>query len=819
MAGKNGMQPGEGTLRRFATAAVFLCAACAPAGAAPPPAIDLSPQVANSGAAPFTESWQQMQARDGNRPASAVSGLAAPQPLSASRLAAIRLRARGTSDAARPDGTTPADLPATSPESPGGVTTVLTPPVIDLTFPCINREDQELTFGAGWFPPDLAFAVGPAHVVEMLTGSVAVYTRAGARLSHVSLSSFFTLVIATTTHPRNGAISPRIHYDRASARWFACALEQGDPIRSQNHIILAVSRGSNPLTALWDKYLIPVGRPAGGGISYFTQYDTLGMDANGVYFGATLTPSTGGLPTYTIAATPRGPLVAATPSIGSIFLFPNLADMFGSPQPALSFDPAGPSDRAWFVASSQLVFRDVHYRTLTWNGATPTLSASSGIVTTPVYGFPPSAPALGSTTNIEVLDDSVQPAVLRNGRLWLSRNVGVNRFGLASKPVPDRSACEWLELDASSSVATLVQSGRIFDNSSSATPRFYYYPSLMVNGQGHASLAMSASSAIQFISAYGSSRLVTDTLGTMSTPTFFRLGQAEYNLLDAGGRNRWGEYSAAALDPLDDMSMWTLQPYASSVNSNTWGTWAARFRAPAPQLTFPAATGDQGESGILVTLTGLGFYDPGPGSANRLNVTISGPGVTVAATAYINSSVVNIVVDVAPDAPLGGRVLAIINPDGQSASAASGFTVVPRVVCPILFGDMNSTGTVDSLDVQRFVECFLVGDAGAAGCGCADLNRDGLLTAADIDLFWLKMFGLGVPVQPCVDTCVGDMNVDHLINGRDIALFVNCFMTGPSIEPGCSCADINDDGSITQTDASLLTGLIIGVGGIQSDCL
>jgi hypothetical protein len=54
-----------------------------------------------------------------------------------------------------------------------------------------------------------------------------------------------------------------------------------------------------------------------------------------------------------------------------------------------------------------------------------------------------------------------------------------------------------------------------------------------------------------------------------------KAGEASYFKDFGSGRNRWGDYSATVVDPLNDQDMWTLQEYAASPkgSSDQWGTW------------------------------------------------------------------------------------------------------------------------------------------------------------------------------------------------------------------------------------------------------
>ena len=535
--------------------------------------------------------------------------------------------------------------------------------------------------------------IGPNHFVELINGSMTVFDRSGSKLGRISLDTFLTVVLNGTTYPRNGSSDPHLIYDRRSGRWFASALETGpDPNGKDNHIILAVSRTSDP-TKVWDKYVIPVGVPDAGTVTYFTDYDTLGLDDNGVYWGMTIVPSDAS-PVYAkLAATPKASLLAASPSLGTVTQFSNITDMLSSPQPAHNQDAVSASSPAWFVSSSATVYANVVYRTLTWSGGVPALTASTSITTT-AFSAPRDAPASGSTTNVDVGDDRLLMAVIRNNRLWTCRNVGLNRNGGASNP--NRTGCGWMELSLSGTSASLRQEGFVYDTAQSG-PTYYYYPAVMVSGQGHVALGFSGSSSSQYISAYTCGRLAGDTLGTMGAVAQLQAGLASYTLKYSGALNRWGDYSYTSLDPNDDMTFWTIQEYAGTP-ANNWSTWIARLRAPAPTLNATTASGARGAH-VALNLTGTGFYDGGTGYSGRLGIKLSGSGIWNYAATFTDSGDASVAFDISVTAAAGARDIILANPDGQTATLAGAFTVTSGTASLSLgnqvWNDANANGVLD----------------------------------------------------------------------------------------------------------------------------
>ena len=69
-----------------------------------------------------------------------------------------------------------------------------------------------------------------------------------------------------------------------------------------------------------------------------------------------------------------------------------------------------------------------------------------------------------------------------------------------------------------------------------------------------------------------------DPPGTVRTVDVIKDGESYYTKFFSGKRNRWGDYSATVVDPVDDNTFWTIQEYAAmrvgtDSSSGRWGTW------------------------------------------------------------------------------------------------------------------------------------------------------------------------------------------------------------------------------------------------------
>lgn len=647
-------------MRHLVVLVAFLTAACAPSlaqgGAGSRGIVLQGPQ------RPFTDSMAAMVERDRTWQAEIEAGLRpAPPPMIAIG-SHVRKKQKPVYEG---DGPFALFLPAAfrDPEPRHGQIRdyrTLSPQDIGVSFTGIRMQDQSGTF---WIPPDTCGAIGPDHFAEILNGSFAIYTRTGTRLSHVTLNSFMTFSSGGTTYPRSYAFDPRLVYDRRSARWFATALEYNGG--NWNHAILAVSRTSNP-SGTWDKYLLEIGRDG-----WFTDYPTIGLDDNGVYIAVTLFSAT--TSTKFVVATRKASLIAASPYLDTLYQQPDTNEYYSTPYTAVSLDATPPDGKAWVVASNPSYYRDMRISSIEWPVSGAPIFGAVVNLTLPEFAEPPTAPAKGSTTNIDAGDMRMHSATMRGGKVWTCRTIGVNAAGGGSGA--DRTAVEWIEIDVTGAAPVITQSGRLYDGAPT-NPVFFYYPSVAVNGLGHMALSFSDSNGNRYVAAETTGRLADDPPGSLQAVLGLQSGLNSYTRV-AGGYNRWGDYSTTSVDPNDDLSIWTVQEYATATR-DSWGTWVTQLLSPAPTLDNPAGSAQAGTTGVALSLTGTGIYDPGPGFPNRLTVELTGGatnGISNYQVTYNGPTSASVTFDIAGDATPGARDIVLTNPDGRQATVIGGFTV------------------------------------------------------------------------------------------------------------------------------------------------
>lgn len=387
------------------------------------------------------------------------------------------------------------------------------------------------------WPPDTCGAVGPDDFVVTVNTVLAVYDKdTGAPRTAVSLSSFMP----------GSSGDPRVLFDQHSGRWFVVISN------FRNRIYLAASRTSDPM-GVWFKTSIPTSQGSDSG--KWPDYPTLGVSEDGVFTAAYMV---GGSNRMTLFAIDKAPLIADSPSLGTVTAFRELP-WEGAIQPAHIYGNPG---YAYFVSRRDGV--SFRIRRLEGPMTDPTLRTIFNLLT-PTSGSPPDVPTLGSEVPLDSVGTRLMNAVYRDKFIYTAHTVNVD----------GRAACRWYQIN--------VTNRDLVTGTISSPTLHYFFPAIAVNGCGDIALGLSGANADQYAACYYAGRSAEDPPGATSEPALLTAGRGPINLIDGFGRNRWGDYSLTSLDPGDDRSMWTIQAYAEG--NNIWGTWIGKMvpvKQPVP---------------------------------------------------------------------------------------------------------------------------------------------------------------------------------------------------------------------------------------------
>jgi hypothetical protein len=403
----------------------------------------------------------------------------------------------------------------------------------------------------GWAPPDCTLAAGPAHVLAAVNSTVHVYAKTGgAPVLQRTLTAWFSNVISQAK-----IFDPKALYDQHAGRWVLMAVAVRKLPQESFHL-LSVSTSSNPLGP-WRTYKLDARRDGATLTNNWADYPALGVDNQAFYITSNMFQFDGGFQYAKLRVIPKAGPYSGGPA--PFFDFVKLKNLNGSlaftVQPCHTF---GAPQVEYMVNTA---FPSGNFLTI-WRVVNPTRTRRNvGIA---AYGLPPDATQKGTSTALDTGDVRVLNAVFRGGSVWTtftSRHDWGDGTNVA--------VAHWLQVDATT--GALVQQG-LFGTGG----RHYFYPALMPDGNGNATMVFARSGAAEFASTRVTGRRAADTLGQLQASAELKAGVARYVHV-IGGRNRWGDYAGIANDPTDNATVWCYHCFASAVD--TWGTWlgATRF--------------------------------------------------------------------------------------------------------------------------------------------------------------------------------------------------------------------------------------------------
>jgi hypothetical protein len=478
-------------------------------------------------------------------------------------------------------------------------------------------------------PPDVDGAVGPTTILEGLNNNYRLIDRtSGATIATVGTATFW----AATGAALDGLYSPRTLYDPYRQRWLVSMVSRQD-------LLLGVSQTSDP-AGHWFLFRYTTSATLG--------FQSFGFNQNWVAVaGNQFSGSTFLRGITLIVHYPQ--LVAGN---GAATLISQASGTHYSSAPCVTYSAT--ADTLYVV--THLSSGGATYQVDTITGTSTPLYTSGPTRVRPGGGWalpsssdalPQSSPLAGASAcgatpcGVASTDAQIRSApVYRAGTIHYVQTIGLPAAGAT------HTAVQWTRLAAPG--GNYLDGCRIEDPLATATNggRWYAYPAVAVNALGDVLVGYSSFSSAQHPSAGYSYRDHADAAGTMRDPLIYRSGEDYYHKDFGHGSNRWGDYSKAQVDPLDDRSLWTVQEYAkartgtddgaSGSNSSRWSTVWAKVAVTAT-VTITASAGPGGSitpsGAVTVTIGADQTFDLTPDGCNHV-ADVQVDGVSVGAVSH-----------------------------------------------------------------------------------------------------------------------------------------------------------------------------------------
>jgi hypothetical protein len=440
--------------------------------------------------------------------------------------------------------------------------------------------------GCNCAPPDPNGAVGLTQYVQIVNEAYQVFDKATGNsvLGPNSISSIWSGFGGVCQN--NGSGDPVVLYDHLANRWLISQFAGSSTITDE---CVAISTTSDA-TGSYYRYGFHLG-------SNFFDYPHLGVWPDAYYMSMNVFNSAG---TQYLGPQPfafdRTKMLAGQPAT---FVSP-VGPLGGSVDAFLPADLDGPTLPPTGAPNTFVGFpgqaTNPNYTTYHFhvNFVTPANSTFTTFANPPAAGFT----ALCPTSRACVPQSGVTSSNYLDGigdRLMFRlayRNFGdhesvVGNYTVSSGGV---AGIRWFELrNVTSGPVTVYQQSTYQPDTT-----WRWMGSAAMDGQGNLAIGFSASSSSIHPQLRYAGRLATDPLNT--------LAQGEAHLYDGAGSqngsgNRWGDYSALAIDPVDDTTFWYTNEYYSSTTSYNWRTRIGSFKlatgnpTPTPTATpRPTAT-------------------------------------------------------------------------------------------------------------------------------------------------------------------------------------------------------------------------------------
>jgi hypothetical protein len=529
---------------------------------------------------------------------------------------------------------------------------------------------------SGVIPPDAMGVVGPQQFILAANGRIRSFDKNSGKADNVldiSSNLFFSPIAEGFTS------DPRIRYDRFSDRWFiVISAASMVPVR----ILLAVSDSGivTPETKWSFFYFEP--RP-----SDWSDYPSLGIDKHALYIGLNFLIK-GNYVTSDAFVIPKAPLLAGTIKP---FGFLNIVD----PDPKKFEGPISPqgvdnydadATEGYIIGIDGFPGR-LMLRRIKDPGGKPAISGNIAIKV-PNSKFPLPVPQKGSIASgqyfLQGFDKRLGNTHIRDKRLYTAHNIGLDNKGSVEAEKPTRNGCLWYEISMKDAEhPTVTQSGVLFQPSPDNDPsqRYFWMPGVMTNGLGSLVMACCTAGDQLYADAAYAMRFSSDPAGALRPAQIYTDSKVVYTLGFPPFKNlRWGEYTTASVDPMDNMTIWSISEFV--VNPLSWGLQAIRVSAQPPAHISKVVPAEIEENQNNVKLTILGervdgsaFYDPDDSYPNHLKVEIED--VKVNSMKWVSFTQIDL--DVSTEfASEESKIIKVTNPDGQVIKTQGVLKIVPK---------------------------------------------------------------------------------------------------------------------------------------------
>jgi hypothetical protein len=430
----------------------------------------------------------------------------------------------------------------------------------------------------GWAPPDPIIAAGLNHVMVAINDDVRIYDKNGNETGSFDANTFF--------NTSDFLFDPKVAFDPWRNRWLVVFLRRNDTSRLAQWSI-AISKTSTPTDNRSDWWQYHFNSDPTG--DRWVDYPQVGFTNNAIYLSGYLIGWTGGLENYSMLMVLNKDQIYSGLGAGRWYWTDMESDGSNDTHlmPLQMWSYGG---KDYVMSTKRSSTNKLTVRRITWTGSDWSQqwnngpSSSPEVVTVPAYANAPNADQSGTLQSLETMDARLLSGTYYNGLAYASQTIAYNWASAGN-----RASVRVYRANVSGAASTVTS------DTFGAQGWDYLYPAISHTNAGEAVVVYgrSNSSTPIEIRVTGWQPGAAEVEGGVQT----KAGESGYQVL-IDGRNRWGDYYGAALDPFDDRTVWIIGEYATS--STNWATWITETNYK--EQTNITASNASGSIGQTITL-------------------------------------------------------------------------------------------------------------------------------------------------------------------------------------------------------------------------
>jgi hypothetical protein len=405
-------------------------------------------------------------------------------------------------------------------------------------------------------PPDTNGAVGATQYMQWVNSDFAIFSKStGALLLGPKAGNTLWAGFGGGCQNNNDG-DPVVEYDRLANRWVVTQFS----VSTTPYLECVAVSTTSDATGTWYRYAFT--QP------YFNDYPKMSVWPDGYYITYDMFNGN----TYVgprVCAMDRSKMLTGAAATQVCYqLSSSYSTILPSDLDGSTLPPTGSPNYVLGLGGSS----SLRLWKFQPNFATPSSSTLTGPTSIAVASYSlgcgggACVPQPSTTTKLDALGDRL-----------MFRLAYRNRGGIESMVVShaitsgSTVGVRWYELRIASGAVSVYQQSTFAPDST-----YRWMSSIAMDKQGNIALGYSASSSTLRPSIRYTGRLVTDTLNTMQAENTAKAGVGS----QTGGLDRWGDYSAMTVDPVDDCTFWYTNEYLKSSGSFNWSTWISSFKFP-----------------------------------------------------------------------------------------------------------------------------------------------------------------------------------------------------------------------------------------------